>query len=83
MKQKNKTVLSSVNMHGEGVCVDFFVRSNGTFGFEEYRRDFEDARGWFAIGNFEHLAFNELKEAEKAALKQVSWLEDEMKSSAP
>ncbi len=26
----------------EDRCVDFFVRNDGTFGFEEYRRDHEE-----------------------------------------
>ena len=45
------TVLRSVNLPGEHVCVDLFRRPDGTFGFEEYRREPEDGRGWFVIGH--------------------------------
>jgi hypothetical protein len=40
---KNK-VLRSFNNEGATLCVDIFVRPNGTIGFEEYRRDLEDNR---------------------------------------
>ena len=43
-------VLRSIETVDGGRCVDVFVRGNGTYGFEEYRRDAEDARGWFPIG---------------------------------
>ena len=47
--QKPITILSR-NMPGDCVCVDYFQRQNGSYGFEEYRRDPEDNRGWFVIG---------------------------------
>ena len=46
----DNTVLASVNLSGESICVDIFRRPDGSFGFEEFRRDPEDGRGWFAIG---------------------------------
>ena len=49
MAHKNK-VLRSVNTPDGGRCVDIFLRPDGTFGFEEFRRDVEDPSGWFPIG---------------------------------
>mgnify|MGYP001110129779 CR=1 FL=1 len=77
MVLKKKTVLKSINMHGEGVCVDFFQRVDGSFGFEEYRRDFEDARGWFPIGSYSRKSFTSLDEAKQTALLNISWLREE------
>ena len=44
MTQKEKTskVMESFENDLEDRCVDFFVRDDGTFGFEEYRRDHEE-----------------------------------------
>lgn len=66
----------SINMPGNEICVDIFMRANGTFGFEEYRRDSEDARGWFPIGSYAHQTFDSFEEAKHAAQQWVGWLED-------
>ena len=55
-------------------CVDLFVRPDGTFGFEEYRRDMEDGRGWFAIGGYGALIFPTADDARAAAVATVGWL---------
>jgi hypothetical protein len=39
------TVLASRENAEADRCIDIFVRGDGTFGFEEYRRDPEDAGG--------------------------------------
>ena len=44
MRAKN-LVVKSINAAGEDRCVDIFCRPDGTFGFDEYRRDVEDQRG--------------------------------------
>jgi hypothetical protein len=51
-----------------------FRRPDGTFGFEEYRRDVEDQRGWFAIGFFAEKTFDTDTAALAAAVAAVSWL---------
>ena len=75
MAHKNK-VLRSIETPDGGRCVDFFIRPDGSFGFEEYRRDMEDARGWFPIGFHGEKSFGSEEEAEGAARKAVSWLRD-------
>jgi hypothetical protein len=60
-------------MAGELRCVDVFQRIDGTFGFEEYRRDPEDGRGWFAVGYFRELRFSSTSEALTEARKRVLW----------
>lgn len=70
---KNK-VLNSINDHGESRCVDIFVRPDGTFGYETYRRDVEDNRGWFPDGVFRDQVFGSEKDALAEARSKVPWL---------
>ena len=44
MAHDNK-VVQSFNLDGGSRCVDVFLRPDGSFGFEEYRREAEDLRG--------------------------------------
>ena len=60
-------VLKSINFQGEGRCVDIFMRPDGTFGFEEFRRDIEDDR-----------VFESEDDALLEARSKVSWLNDAM-----
>ena len=75
MAHQNK-VLRSINTLDGGRCVDIFVRPDGAFGFEEFRRDVEDAKGWFAIGGFAGKVFDSEQAAFEQALAAVSWLRD-------
>ena len=79
MVRKNK-VLRSINYDGEMICVDIFVRPNGTFGFEEYRRDPEDGRGWYPVGHYGEREFVTADQALQAALDAVRWLKDALHS---
>ena len=72
---KNK-VLHSINQEGELRCVDVFLRPDGTFGFEEFRRDPEDGRGWFPVGFYAEQSFGSPTDALEAAKTRVSWLAD-------
>ena len=56
MAHANK-VSRSIETGDGGRCVDIFVRPDGSWGFEEYRRDVEDARGWFPIGGHARKVF--------------------------
>jgi hypothetical protein len=42
----------SVNNDDHEKCVDIFYRPDGTFGFEEFRRDVEDAGEWTPLGYY-------------------------------
>lgn len=79
MAHVNK-VMRSVNLDGENICVDIFQRPDGSFGFDEFRRDPEDGRGWYSIGHFGGQAFDSYEAALSAAGKQVYWLRDALKS---
>ncbi len=75
MVHENK-VLRSIETPDGGRCVDLFVRPDGTYGFEEYRRDSEDGRGWFPIGFYSKETFFIEQEALDAALMSIPWLTD-------
>ena len=74
MNAGGNKVLRSVNGPGATVCVDLFRRAGGTFGFETYRRDMEDSRGWFAIGGFGATEYPTGEAAWEAAFRNVDWL---------
>ncbi|MDA8741015.1 hypothetical protein N9M73_07815 [Rhodobacteraceae bacterium] len=74
MKDKPKVVLS-VNHDGAAICVDIFQRPDGTYGFEEYRRDPEDNTGWFEIGHHAHKIFTDIDSAKDAAFQHIHWLD--------
>jgi len=78
MAHKNK-VVHSYNFAGETVCVDVFLRPDGTFGFDEFRRDAEDMRGWFSIGHYGERVFDTAEDALSEAQKTVEWLRDYFK----
>lgn len=67
-------VVDSINAPDGGRCVDIFRRADGSFGFEEYRRDIEDQRGWFAIGGHAELRFASAETAKRTAAALVTWL---------
>ena len=59
-------VVRSIETDDGGRCVDLFAHPDGSFGFEEYRRDIEDGRGWFETADG----------ALKDALTKVAWLRE-------
>ncbi len=69
-------VVRSINMHGGQMCVDIFIRPDGSFGFEQYRRDPEDPSGWFRTGSYGHRVFASEDLTLAAAQKALPWLND-------
>ena len=69
-------VLASLE-NGDGTrCVDLFRRPDGTFGFEEFRRDPEDPRGWSGAAGYGARVFDDEITARTAAEQAVQWLAD-------
>jgi len=71
-------VAKSVNMTGEAICCDFFRRPDGTFGFEEFRRDVETGEGWFPIGFHSGILCTSMEDAVAKAVAVIGWLKDEL-----
>ena len=67
-------VLRSFNSPEADHCVDIFVREDGTFGFEEYRRDPEDMHGWFPLHCYSSLVFATDHDALAHARATVAWM---------
>jgi len=67
-------VLTSLENSAGDHCVDVFLRTDGTFGFEEYRRDPEDGRGWFPLHRFSHQVFTTAEDALAQAKSKVEWM---------
>ena len=77
MAHKNK-VIRSVNLDGEHICVDVFLRPDRSYGFDEFRRDPEDPNGWYSLGYHGHRTFETADEAKQAAEVEVHWLGDQL-----
>lgn len=67
-------VLASLENDAKDHCVDIFVRPDGTFGFEEYRRDPEDGTEWFPLHHFSGQVFATEEAALTQAKATVAWL---------
>lgn len=67
-------VVASFDSSAGDHCVDIFVRDDGTFGFEEYRRDAEDLSGWFSLHRYSHQVFVTEEEALAQAKAMVAWM---------
>jgi hypothetical protein len=57
-------------------CVKIMRRADGTFGFDEFRKDPEDAGGWMLVGYNRHGIFATAEQATVAARSRVGWLRD-------
>ena len=73
MARENK-VLQSIETPDGIHCVDIFIRPDGSFGFEEYRRDLEDGRGWYPVGFLGEGVYESEAAARNGALEMVAWL---------
>jgi hypothetical protein len=67
-------VLSSYQTPTADRCVDIFSRPDGTFGFEEFRRDPEDMGAWTPVAYYSHRRPTTEAEAVSAARVAVTWL---------
>lgn len=73
MAHRNK-VMQSINAPDGSLCVDIFQRPDGSFGFDEFRRDPEDPNGWYSIGHYGATVFKTQQDAEAEAERVVVWL---------
>lgn len=70
------TVFVSVENSDNDRCVDFFARPDGTYGFEEFRRDVEDAGAWTPVQYYSGMVYASSGDALAAAERTVPWLID-------
>jgi hypothetical protein len=60
-------------------CVDLSRRPDDSFGFEDFRRDAEDAGAWTPVRFYSATANPSAQQALHAAVKVVIWLGDALK----
>jgi hypothetical protein len=70
------TVFVSVENLEHDRCVDIFSRPDGSYGFEEFRRDAEDGGQWTAVQYYSGVAYGSPAEALDTAERCVPWLTD-------
>jgi hypothetical protein len=75
--QKDWVVLASLENDTHDRCVDIFLRPDGSYGFEEFRRDPEDAGAWTPVRFYAGKSFATKDEALAEATRAVTWLDDE------
>jgi hypothetical protein len=67
-------VVESIENSQHDRCVDVFLRPDGSFGFEEFRRDVEDAGAWTPVSYFSGSRYASKREALAEAARRVLWL---------
>ena len=77
---KSWKVVASHSTPSVDRCVDIFVRPDGTFGFEEFRRDPEDMGEWTQVAYFSVRKYESQDEAVAAARESVRWLAEVLDS---
>jgi hypothetical protein len=67
-------VLASHQTNEGDRCVDFFARPDGTFGFEEFRRDPEDLGAWTPVSYFSGHEYLTMNDVVAESTRLVPWL---------
>jgi hypothetical protein len=78
---KSWVVLRSIENGEHDRCVDLFRRPDGSFGFDEFRRDVEDAGAWTPVAYYSAAAYASNEAAMAAAVKSVAWLATALNTS--
>jgi hypothetical protein len=73
---KSWIVVDSIEPSSADRCVDLFARPDGSYGFEEFRRDPEDAGLWTPIGYFSGTHYFSREAAVSAAMAAIPWLKE-------
>ena len=79
---KSWLVFTSIENHEHDRCVDLFSRPDGTFGFEEFRRDIEDQGEWTPVQYYSASIYLTREAARAAAVKAVNWLEEALEQTS-
>ncbi len=73
---KSWLVFTSIENFEHDRCVDLFSRPDGSYGFEEFRRDPEDRGEWTPVQYYSGSAYASPQAALAAATQSVTWLTD-------
>jgi hypothetical protein len=76
-------VVASIENDAHDRCVDLFLRPDGSYGFEEFRRDVEDGGAWTPVAFYSHAAWGSRDAAQAAAVRAVVWLAEALPRRQP
>lgn len=79
--EKSWVVFASVENGEHEKCVDIFHRPDGSFGFEEFRRDVEDQGEWTPLSYYSASKYPSSAATYDAAEAAVPWLADILHSN--
>jgi len=74
---KSWLVFASIENPQHDRCVDLFRRPDGSYGFEEFRRDPEDVGEWTPVRYYSGASQASALDAFDAAVRAVVWLAEE------
>jgi hypothetical protein len=77
---KSWLVFTSIENVAHDRCVDLFSRPDGTFGFEEFRRDPEDRGAWTPVAYYSGGVFAAAGDVYAAAERAVPWLAETLRA---
>jgi hypothetical protein len=80
--EKTWVVLESRENSQGDRCVDLFRRPDGSFGFEEFRRDPEDAGAWTPVAHYAGVRYGTREAALRDAAVTVGWLAEAMRDQS-
>jgi hypothetical protein len=80
---KSWLVVDSIENFERDRCVDIFRRPDGSYGFEEFRRDPEDAGAWTPVQYYSHASRTSKEEALRNALGSVAWPREALGNHTP
>jgi hypothetical protein len=78
---KSWLVFVSIENFEHDRCVDLFSRHDGSYGFEEFRRDVEDRGEWTPFQYYSGSTYASREAALAGATRSVTWLADAIKQS--
>ncbi len=73
---KSWIVFVSIENPDHDRCVDFFSRPDGSYGFEEFRRDVEDGGQWTPVQYYSGMSYRSRADALASAERSIHWLID-------
>jgi hypothetical protein len=79
--EKSWVVLVSLENFEHDRCVDLFARRDGSYGFEEFRRDVEDRGAWTPVQFYSGAVYPSREAALAAAVRSVAWLPDAIRQN--
>ncbi len=74
MNREGRLVVASPETEDGRFCVDIVRNADGTYAWDEWRREPEDPSGWQATGRASAETFDTDKAARDAAFASVEWL---------